>query len=193
MISHAINDLDNFVCGWYNPNLELCDRIIDYHKNSNYRHNGYFGSREDNHNVDKSIKDSIDCQLVGEMKYEYISYLKESFDLYVEKYPYCNNYGSWDIREDIMIQHYKPHGGFKVWHTERGGAQTPSVSRHMTWITYLNDVEDEGGTEFFHQKIKVKAEKGLTIVFPTDWTFTHKGVPSPTEEKWIVTGWWSYV
>jgi len=32
----------------------------------------------------------------------------------------------------------------------------------------------------------------LTLIWPTDWTFTHRGVPSLTEEKYIVTGWFNF-
>ena len=60
-------------------------------------------------------------------------------------------------------------------------------------MTYLNDVNDAGETEFLHQNIKIKPEKGLTIIWGADWTFTHRGIPSPTEEKTIVTGWLSFI
>jgi len=60
-------------------------------------------------------------------------------------------------------------------------------------MTYLNDVTDEGGTEFFHQKLKVSPEKGLTLIWPVDWTHLHRGVPSPTQEKYIITGWFSFI
>jgi hypothetical protein len=54
-------------------------------------------------------------------------------------------------------------------------------------------VTDQGETEFYHQNIKIKPEKGLTIIWPADWTFTHRGLPSLTQEKFVVTGWFSYV
>ena len=60
-------------------------------------------------------------------------------------------------------------------------------------MTYLNDVSDHGETEWFHQKLKVKPKKGLTVIWPADWTFTHRGISSPTQRKIIVTGWFSYV
>ena len=41
------------------------------------------------------------------------------------------------------------------------------------------------------KKIKVKPEKGLTLIWPADWTFTHRGIPSP-QEQYIVTGWLSF-
>ena len=59
-------------------------------------------------------------------------------------------------------------------------------------MTYLNDVTDKGQTEWYHQKMKVKPKKGLTVIWGTDWTFLHKGIVSPTQTKYIATGWFSY-
>jgi hypothetical protein len=38
----------------------------------------------------------------------------------------------------------------------------------------------------------VQPKKGLTLIWPADWTFTHRGVPSPTQEKIITTGWFNF-
>lgn len=59
-------------------------------------------------------------------------------------------------------------------------------------MTYLNDVTDEGGTQFLHQNVTVQPRKGLTVVWPADWTFFHRGIPSPTQEKRIITGWFNF-
>ena len=59
-------------------------------------------------------------------------------------------------------------------------------------MTYLNDVEN-GGTDFLYQKITTPAKKGLTIIWPATWTHTHKCHISNTQEKYIITGWFSYV
>ena len=40
--------------------------------------------------------------------------------------------------------------------------------------------------------IRFQAKKGLTLVWPSDWTFMHRGVPSPTQEKRIMTGWFNF-
>jgi hypothetical protein len=60
-------------------------------------------------------------------------------------------------------------------------------------MTYLNTVKDGGGTEFFHQKLTTSAEQGKTLIWPADWTHTHRGITSPTEEKYIITGWYSFI
>ena len=59
-------------------------------------------------------------------------------------------------------------------------------------MTYLNDVPN-GGTEFLFQKLKVPAKKGLTLIWPTDFTHAHRGIISKTNEKYIITGWFNYV
>ena len=37
--------------------------------------------------------------------------------------------------------------------------------------------------------VKTKAKKGLTVMWPAEWTHTHKGIISPDKEKYIATGW----
>jgi prolyl 4-hydroxylase len=60
-------------------------------------------------------------------------------------------------------------------------------------MTYLNGVDDEGGTDFYYQRLRMRAKKGATLIWPVDWTHMHRGVVSPTQEKYIVTGWFSFV
>jgi hypothetical protein len=36
------------------------------------------------------------------------------------------------------------------------------------------------------------AKKGLTMIWPTDWTHIHRGIVSETKEKMIVTGWYNF-
>ena len=60
------------------------------------------------------------------------------------------------------------------------------------FMTYLNDVNDGGETEFHFQQMKVKAVKGKTVIWPTDFTHLHRGITSPTQEKYIATGWYNF-
>jgi len=81
----------------------------------------------------------------------------------------------------LKIQHYKPGEGFFKWHTENEGYGNSKL-RHLVFMTYLNTVED-AGTEFYHQKITSPAKKGLTLMWPAEWTHTHKGQISKEDEK----------
>jgi hypothetical protein len=191
MQEHEINKLDNFICGWYHNDVSICDKIINFHKSSNKKYTGVV----DDVLIIPDVKDSIDCILENDQQLteEYINYLQEAVELYIEKYPYCNNTSPWSVVQNINVQHYiPPNGGFHKFHCERSVANHANTNRHLVFMTYLNDVVDGGETEFYHQKAKVKPVKGLTLIWPADWTFTHRGLPSLTEEKYIVTGWFSY-
>ena len=98
----------------------------------------------------------------------------------------------WGLSSTTNYQYYPPGGGYKIYHTERNGRMEPGASRHLVFMTYLNDVTDEGGTQFFHQNVTIQPKKGLTLVWPSDWTFMHRGVSSPTQEKRIMTGWFNF-
>ena len=77
-------------------------------------------------------------------------------------------------------------------HCERSGPEAPNNTRHLVFMTFLNTVNDGGGTEFKHHDIIHKAEEGKTLIWPTDWTHTHRGMISNTEHKYIMTGWYSF-
>lgn len=147
--------------------------------------------------VDLSVKDSFETSVApNDRRAEWTQYLRSLMScasLYVETYPFAAAYGVWQLNSRTNIQRYPPSGGYKTYHTERTGKGEPEGSRHLVFMTYLNDVHDQGGTEFVHQNVTIQPRKGLTLIWPADWTFTHRGVPSPTETKTITTGWFNYV
>ena len=189
MKEHSINLLDNFISGWYMPDKSICDKLIQYHEKSPDK-----GPGQTSKGIVKKDKDSIDCPLSDiVLLKEYASHLQSCVDEYIKKYHFCDDYAAWNIIDTINIQKYEPSGAYYSWHCERSGMNYPAASRHLVFMTYLNDVDDAGETEFYYQKIKVKPEKGLTLIWGADWTFTHRGVPSPSQEKYIITGWFNYI
>lgn len=188
-------NISSFLGGWY-ISKEICDELVDYFNfNKKYLQSGKVGKANNPYLLDKNIKDSFDLN-VSSGNYdvvigEYRKCLKNVLDNYLEKYKFCNDVYLFDICESFNIQHYPIGGGFKEWHCENTGDGL-SLKRHLVFMTYLNDVED-GGTEFYYQDIKTKAEKGLTLIWPSAWTHTHKGVVSNTKEKIIITGWYSFL
>jgi hypothetical protein len=61
-------------------------------------------------------------------------------------------------------------------------------SRALTFIWYLNDVTDDGYTEFI-DGTRIQPETGKLLIFPATWTYLHRGVSPKTETKYICTGW----
>ena len=152
-------------------------------------------------NIVKEVKESHDLCSVDIDKLlvnRYQSALQPILEKYLSEYTFAANVDRFAITEHWNIQHYPPGGGFKQWHCEMNGMAVPDAFRHLVFMTYLNTVEDsnqtgEGGTEFFYQDFKINAVRGRTVIWPAYWTHTHKGIISPTQEKTIVTGWYSYV
>lgn len=192
MREHKINQLNNFIMGWYmdQSDIDSIDELLHYyHKNEgNVNRPGTYGDNK----IDKNVKDSIDASFGPAMmsRLKYGKVLKHCLDLYNDKYPTSACCG-YSLQEAFAVQYYPPMGGYKIWHCEKESADLPDAFRHLVFMTYLNDVDDAGGTEFLHQNVTIKAEKGLTIIWPAEWMFTHRGVVSPTQEKYIVTGWLS--
>lgn len=191
---HDVNRLDNFILGWYMDDTTVCDKLIDYfYSNTSDKKTGIVGGNT----VDKNLKDSTDVMITRNINFnglnEYYKILQDLSVKYYTRYDSSLTIVPWGLVEPFNIQHYDPNGGFFVWHSERNRYADQSALRHLVFMTYLNDVTDQGETEFMNQKLKIRPEKGLTLIWPTDWTFTHRGIASPTQEKMITTGWFSFV
>ena len=87
----------------------------------------------------------------------------------------------------IRIQKTAPTQGYHIWHCEHGGDY--AKDRILSWILYLNDVEEGGETEFLYQSLRFKPKSGTFILFPAHFTHTHRGNPPLSGVKYIATGW----
>ena len=87
------------------------------------------------------------------------------------------------------IQRYLPGEGFSTYHCER--ASLKHSNRVLVWMVYLNDVTDRGETEFYYQHHFETAQQGKLAIWPSDWMYLHRGIPSPTQTKYILTGWFN--
>lgn len=189
MKPHRINKINNFISGFY-IDKSICKKLINiFEKNKKLTEPGRTikgGEKV----IEKEIKASTDLCITPSPIYEfYFVELQKCLNEYIKQYSYVNNLPSFKIVEDFNIQKYKKNEGFFKYHFERGGV--PTTKRILVFMTYLNTVKDGGETEFLYQKTKVKAEEGLTLIWPSDWTHTHRGITSKSENKYIVTGWYS--
>jgi hypothetical protein len=183
----------SFIGAWFIADIDLCDRLIDYFESSKDKAPGVMTTGVGRPAVIPSIKDSIDLILdpSESIVLEYSHQLQLVTNEYIKLYERSNITGPWKV-EAANIQKYNPGMAYHMWHTERGRASLPIAFRHLAFMTYLNDVTDAGETEFLYQKVKVKPKKGLTLIWPTDWTHTHRGIPSLTNTKYILTGWYGF-
>ncbi len=176
--------------------ISVCDRIIEAFEKSQNQQAGVVIDQYGILNVNKDIKDSInidyDCGSDDPIFLEFQSQLRNALREYVAEFVFSKSGAPWTITEKVTVQKYLPGGGFKAWHYERLNAVLPNAARHLVFLAYLNDVTDQGETEFYYQKVKIPAHKGTIAIWPVDWTHTHRGIPSPSQIKYVVGGWLNY-
>ena len=173
---------------------ELCDMIIKYYHISNETYEGVTQS-----GLDKNIKDTKDMIIPNDPSSDsHWSYINEKLyeSLYSNLLIYLKNikpeehykiFPTNRLTEGLfMIQKYQKNKGKYIYHNDSAFESTKY--RVITYIWYLNDVEEGGETEFWGE-YRVKPEKGKLVLFPASWTFPHCGKMPISHDKYIITGW----
>jgi hypothetical protein len=171
---------------------DVCDKIIQYYVDSKETYEGVtYGG------LNKNIKDTRDLMIpftdpywenINTVLYEslyanILIYLKQINPDSASYRIFPTNRLSESL---FMIQKYQKNKGKYVYHND--SQFEPSKYRVITYIWYLNDVDEGGETEFWGE-YRVKPEKGKLVLFPASWTFPHCGKMPISHDKYIVTGW----
>lgn len=180
---------------------EQCAKLIDgFH--AVHDHGGSY-TRQKDERAPKSAKDdtAISAQelllnnLFKHLQEQMLNMLKKHITAYVEDYE--TGIFAVDIGEQfpmsqtgIKIQMTRPSEGYHVWHCEN--ASIMNKGRFLTWILYLNDVDEGGETELIHLSERISPKTGRLVIFPAGWTHTHRGNPPLSNTKYIATGWMEY-
>ena len=179
--------MEDFLLQTKLKDTSICDMLIDYHTNDIEHKTKGATSGRGGGKVSTDVTVSVGNQ--NPIMQKYLSEVMSALEEYANSYKFPPGFQV-GLKESWNIQHYAPNEGFFDWHCERACYQ--SHQRALVFMTYLNDVNDGGETEWYYQKLKVKAEKGKTVIWPTDFTHLHRGVTSPTEHKYIATGWFNF-
>ena len=178
--------METFIQETMLDDVSICDGLIEYHKNNmEYKIAGKTTAGVGKHKVSTDVGVMVNNN--NPIMHMYMSQLIKAVKIYGEKYGLSMDI---NLKETINIQHYAPNEGFFGWHCERSTYQ--SHQRALVFMTYLNDVTDGGETEFYFQKLKIKPVKGKMVIWPTDFTHFHRGITSPTQDKYIATGWFNH-
>ena len=167
---------------------ELCDEIIDKFEREEKKFPGKTAL-----GLNLNIKFTTDLHLKDVSGNEWIeidkklySGLNKCIKEYREKYQAFRIYT--EMKDTgFQIQRYIANEGFYIYHHDFR-AET-SRYRILTFLFYLNDVDEGGETEFLYGRLKVKPQKGKCVLFPASWTCPHSGLMPKSNNKYIVTGW----
>lgn len=180
----------NFIGAWMIEDKLICDEMVSFFESNPGQQNiGVIGG-----GVDQTKKKSTDIAIrpkqLDEDQYKifkiYISNLISCFGDYKEQWPFLKTINGLEIGT-FVVQKYSPGGHFGQLHSER--YSTDTQHRMLAFMTYLNDVEEGGETSFPYYGLRVKPEKGKTLIWPAEWTHAHTGELVKNGSKYIVTGW----
>ena len=169
----------NFIGSWIIDPLSICDELINYFEsNRSKQTSGVVAGGKD-----AVSKNSIDIKITpdeiekpgNEPFKRYFNNLFSCFQNYTEEWPFLTEFATNLQIGEFNLQRYQSGQHFQKVHTERMGLS--SLHRIFAWMTYLNDVDvaDGGATVFSHYGLEIQPKKGLTLIWPAEWTHAHKG------------------
>ena len=181
----------HFIGCWNLENNKLCNEIINlFENNKNLQIQGITDK-----GIDPKTKKTTDITVspndLKKPKFEilkkYIGELHKCFLDYQNQWPFLKSMLNTLDVPSFNIQRYLPGDHFAELHSERTSLST--LHRLFAWMTYLNDVDDGGQTNFSHYGIKINPETSKTLIWPAEWTHAHTGEVLKSGTKYIVTGW----
>ena len=185
----------HFIGCWNLESAQVCERLIDFFDNNADKHTqgkmaGGFNP-DSKRSTDLSIRPrDLDSQDHAPVR-EYIECLYACYADYLEQWEFLKQQSPRVEISSFNIQRYQPGGHFQKVHSERMTIST--AHRFLAWMTYLNDVDDGGSTEFVHQGIRVQPQQGKTLIWPAEWTHAHAGNVVNSGNKYIITGWMHFI
>ena len=172
---------------------EFCQELINKFNSDKNKYPGITSSGF----VNKNVKNTTDLILTDDWNIEdniLNSSLNKGLQLYfnhISKKINSTNINIFSKKYKIKdtgykIQKYNCNEGYYNYHND---FQYTNIGvRVITFIWYLNDIEEGGETEFIDGTI-IKPERGSLLLFPSDWTYMHKGNMPLSSDKYICNGW----
>lgn len=178
---------------------ELCKSFIDTFEASDEKKPGIVYGPDGNSST--SGKKSTDISfhpgylehnIWGPLLKQLIPVIEKGQVDYINRYQTAmENIDPFEINSLFNIQRYLPGEGFSTWHCER--ATLSHSNRVLVWMIYLNSLTDRGETEFLYQHHFEEPKEGKLVIWPSDWMYMHRGVSSPSQTKYVITGWFTHI
>ena len=168
-----------------------CDGIIEYFNiqkiNKNITHTELKDHRHfDEINLNDFRDETLDTQMgIYERFKGVLARYKKDAKLHTNTWPENFKF------EEIRLKHYKTGRGNFLDHVDVGSYD--SANRFLVLFVYLNDVEKGGETEFPDLNLTISPECGTMLLFPSTWTYLHRGNTPISNDKYILGSYLHYV
>ena len=152
---------ESFIGLWNIEDNKLCKELINFFEENKDLHIIGTTSGGVDYSVKKTIDITINPKSLKEPKYQifnkYFEKLNECFEDYKDQYSFLKVMAKKVHIGHFNIQKYLKGDHFSSIHSER--TNLSSIHRLFAWMTYLNDVEDGGTTDFKYFDLKIKPQQ----------------------------------
>jgi len=184
----------HFIGTWNLENKDLCKEIIQFFENNkNLQRKGTTsegGETKIKSTTDITIKPNNLKDTKFKIFKQYVEELHKCYLDYQNQWPFLKSILKNVDIPPFNIQKYGPGDHYATIHSERTSLNC--LHRLFAFMTYLNDVNDGGETNFSHYELKVKPKVGKTLIWPAEWTHAHAGEILKSGTKYIITGWMNF-
>lgn len=153
----------------------------DYEINKNMRWKNYTSIYISKHHHWNDI-DELYAETTGRLLKEYAHHCERVLDDCEPRPVIFNNVTYNDT--GFKIKRYDP-GDYFHWHHDLTNTDKQGL-RQIGCIFYLNDVVEGGQTEFLDGTI-ITPTQGTVLMFPSAWTYVHRGLPPVNQRKYATT------
>lgn len=168
--------------------LNTCNFLIDLFEDQEDKHEVIVNDRKpnfvqfnltENSTISKEVTDIHNLLIQKTIKYRDMYY--ETYDkrVFPEKHAF----------EQFRIKRYNPEED-QAFDTHVDVVDHDTSRRYISFMWYLNDVDEGGETVFLD--LKIKPETGKLVVFPPLWMFPHMGKDPISNPKYILTTYLHY-
>jgi hypothetical protein len=167
----------------YYDEMDALDLVIDHKK---YGDTGKLSHKRKDATVFMFEEDVFYLNRTHHTLINFLPKFWPAYEDYILEYSILKGAAKHGIRS-IRAQKTPVGGGFHEWHFETDTHEVSS--RIITWMIFLNDVEEGGETEFLYYPKRVKPKAGRLVIWPAGFTHAHRGNPPISNTKYILTGW----
>lgn len=118
-------------------------------------------------------------------------FASEALSIYLAEHPAANDFPPFSCQEKYAVLKYTPGQAYHRIHADASPGNQRTMDRHLTFVMFLNTVEQGGELEFPQQDIQVSPVEGRAVIFPSTWVYAHRTLPA-TENRYIFQLWWSF-
>ena len=119
-----------------------------------------------------------------------LTFAEECLGDYLEKLPQANDFPPFAVQERYNILKYEQGQAYHAVHSDYS-PDSGNSRRHLSFVCFLNTLEEGGELEFTQQGIQVRPVEGRAVIFPSGWTHAHHTLVA-SEDRYVFQLWWSF-